>query len=171
MRKIFDIRQFDLDLLNEEAKSCEDRLISRAEQDYSRTIDSIVDTYLSRRDPRKVILLSGPSASGKTVSSYRLQHQLQHFGMAPVVVSLDDFYLPVEQLPVVDGRIQRDIVEALDIPLINRTLEQLVSTGPACLPRFDFARGEMDTGGPVYPHGKKQCADRRRDSCTESAAV
>lgn len=140
MKRTFDTRCFQLSELNQEAKINESGLICRSEQEYDRKIDEVVKNYLAHSDPHRAILLSGPSASGKTISSYRLQHRLQHYDMAPVVVSLDDFYLPIEQLPVLNGRIQRDVVEALDIPLINRTLEQLMKTGAACLPRFDFAR-------------------------------
>ena len=86
-----------------------------------------------------VVLLTGPSASGKTTTAYKLRDALVQSGTAAVVVSLDNFYLNIENYPrLEDGTKDYENVEALDIKEIHRCLLSLIHTGIADFPEFDF---------------------------------
>jgi len=90
----------------------------------------------------QIILVFGPSSSGKTTFAHRLQVHLQVLGRHPRVVSLDNFYLPRAQAPRDrDGRPDLEHIRALDIPLLRESIEQLLSGQEVLLPRFDFAKG------------------------------
>lgn len=87
----------------------------------------------------KVIMLTGPSASGKTTTSHKLAQALIRGGTHAVVVSLDDFYRDIDNYPrLPDGGKDYESVHALDIDEIHRCLQALINDGEADFPLFDF---------------------------------
>lgn len=93
----------------------------------------------SRGTGCKVVMLTGPSASGKTTTANKLAEALQRSGTHAVVVSLDDFYKDLEDYPrLPDGSKDYENIEALDVPEIHRCLLALISEGEAEFPVFDF---------------------------------
>ncbi len=93
----------------------------------------------SKGNDCKVIMLTGPSASGKTTSAHKLAAALQRSGTPSVVVSLDEFYKNIENYPrLPDGSVDYESVHALDIEEIHRCLLELVETGRSEFPLFDF---------------------------------
>lgn len=87
----------------------------------------------------KIIMLTGPSASGKTTTAKKLSEALARTGSHSVVVSLDDFYKDVDDYPrLPNGDKDYENVHALDIEEIHRCLLNLIEKGEADLPEFDF---------------------------------
>lgn len=93
---------------------------------------------------KKIVMLAGPSSSGKTTTAAILSSALRKLGGKAYTVSLDDFYLPRSMDYPVDenGEPDFECVEALDIGLIRLKLDELIKTGKADLPVFDFNTGE-----------------------------
>lgn len=92
---------------------------------------------------RRVVLLSGPSSSGKTSTANLLCQALRRDGADAYVVSLDNFYLGRGRAPCLpDGSFDYESPEALDLPLLAQCIRGLLEDGHASLPEYDFAAGE-----------------------------
>ena len=87
----------------------------------------------------RAIFVAGPSSSGKTTFSNRLCIHLRVLGLRPVLISLDDFYLDRDVLPLeADGKPDLEALSALDVPLLRSCLTKLLNGEEAMMPRFDF---------------------------------
>ena len=112
--------------------------VNEALQDKS--IAHIADEIVMRN--AQVVLVFGPSSSGKTTFAHRLTVHLQVLGKRPQLVSLDDFYKPRAQAPLdASGKPDLENVEALDIPYLSECIEQLLSAERVQMPKFDFVSG------------------------------
>ncbi len=117
-------------------------LINIAEALQEKEIADIADIILRERRAVRVILIAGPSSSGKTTFSHRLSTQLRVNGLTPVPLALDDYFLDREQTPRdEDGNYDFDSLEALDLELLDRQLEQLIKGETVDTPVFDFTLG------------------------------
>ena len=86
-----------------------------------------------------VVMLTGPSASGKTTTAHKLAEALRLRGTASQVVSLDNFYKDLKEYPrLPDGTKDYENITALDVDEIQRCLNELITTGRTDLPEFDF---------------------------------
>lgn len=113
--------------------------IARCEKNYYDQIDAVVDQVISAYGRYRVLLVAGPSSSGKTTTSHKLSEAFARIGIHAPVASLDDFLLGMKHYPKLsDGSPDMESVYTLDLPLINSTLKQLIETGKATLPVFDF---------------------------------
>ena len=118
-------------------------MVRQEERRYAQAVDRAAGQIES--DPRtEIVLLAGPSASGKTTTAFMLAESLARRGHTAYTVSLDDFFRP--QNTCVDEQGERDFesVRALDIPLLQRTFERLLRTGECEIPRFNFATGDRE---------------------------
>ena len=87
----------------------------------------------------QIIMLAGPTSSGKTTTAHILRDMLAHRGVGAVTISLDDFYLRPDCMPVPeDGKPDFESVHALDLPLLNACFMELLEKGETQLPQFDF---------------------------------
>ena len=128
-----------LQVINDFALNSPKELISRAERHYDRELADI-SKRISDDDDIKIVALAGPSASGKTTTAHMLCEKLKELDEVTEVISLDDFYLPVDRLPVSeDGTRDIESVNALDIPLLNKCLNEIIKTGKTALPKYNFA--------------------------------
>ena len=94
---------------------------------------------------KHVVLLAGPSSSGKTTFAGRLAIHLQMYGHPCRRISMDDFYINREDLPMqVDGTRDFDSLEALDVKLMTDSLTGLLNGEEVFMPNFDFAAGVKD---------------------------
>jgi uridine kinase len=100
--------------------------------------DAAGKIYALRGDVR-VLLIAGPSSSGKTTAAKRIAIQLRVLGMDPLAISLDDYYNPPYMAPKdKDGNPDLECLEALDVPYLNEQLERLLQGDEIILPAFDF---------------------------------
>ena len=88
----------------------------------------------------KIVMLTGPSASGKTTSAHKLAEELVRQGTPAQVVSLDNFFRGAQYYPKLpDGTLDYENPDTLDLPLIRQCLRELSETGKTTLPIYDFA--------------------------------
>ena len=108
-------------------------------------------------DPRKkIILIAGPSSSGKTTFSHRLSIQLTAQGLRPHPISLDDFYVNREDTPKDEnGEYDFECLEALDLELLDRDLNTLLSGGQIELPYYNFKTGKREYKGQYMELGSE----------------
>ncbi len=130
----------DIGRINAEARSDAASLVEMTEDIYNHDLGWIAEQVLETNSARHVILLSGPSSSGKTTTSKKLADAFRHHGVDVQLISMDNFYLGAEfvrKLP--NGKPDFECVEALDIPLIKQSIEKLTTTGSCVIPKYDFA--------------------------------
>lgn len=90
-----------------------------------------------------IIMVSGPSASGKTTSSHKLEHEMKARGHKATVVSLDNYFKNVSDYPKhADGSVDMEHLDALDVERINTDMKQLTETGECEVPIYDFLTGD-----------------------------
>ncbi|KAL0236089.1 hypothetical protein GEMRC1_002671 [Eukaryota sp. GEM-RC1] len=89
-----------------------------------------------------LVLISGPSSSGKTTCSFRLEIALRARGRQVVTFNLDSFYLPRAETPLdEEGNYDYESVYALDLPLLRDTVKSMISGAETAIPDFDFKTG------------------------------
>jgi len=97
-------------------------------------------------EKRRVILIAGPSSSGKTTFTKRLAVQLMVNGFRPIMISTDDYFLPHSKTPKDKyGRLDFESIKAVDIPLLNQHLLAIIKGEKIVLPKFNFATGRRIT--------------------------
>ncbi len=123
----------------EEGKIAEDVLIDEAL--HEKKIANIADDIVKRRNV-KVILIAGPSSSGKTTFAQRLGIQLKINGLKPVTISVDNYFVERDQNPKDEnGEYDFECIEAIDLKLFNDHLSKLLNGEEIEMPTFDFTRG------------------------------
>ena len=117
-------------------------LVAAEENRYHSEIAAVADAVHHGRGHRHIVLLSGPSSSGKTTTAELLGRALGERGTAAHVVSLDDFYLGAGKAPLLpDGKPDYETLDALNVDLLVQCLQELVRDGKTELPQFDFSTG------------------------------
>ncbi len=115
--------------------------LSEAIQDYK--LLSISEEIYKSKNNIKVILLSGPSSSGKTTTSKKLTLYLKTLGLKPHPLSLDDYFLEREDTPLDEnGKPDYEGLRALDIKLFNKQLKKLLEGHEVITPTYDFLTGK-----------------------------
>ena len=95
----------------------------------------------------QIVLIAGPTSSGKTTFSRRLTIQLLTLGVSPYALELDNYFVAREQTPLgQDGKPDFEALEALNLPLLARHLEQLLAGRAVRVPRYDFESGLPEPG-------------------------
>lgn len=146
-----------LEQINDAALAAPEKMIQEVEEAYLNNLHNIARQAVRRRECR-IMMLSGPSSSGKTTTAHMLQRELLELGVKSVIVSMDDFYLGAGQAPKLpDGTFDYEAVEALNIPKAQECLGNLLEKGQCQMPVFDF-------------HNRRP-ADYTRDLILEEGAV
>jgi uridine kinase len=105
---------------------------------------------IERPDRVRLVLIAGPSASGKTSFSKRLAVQLLAHGIRPLAVEMDSYFVDREKTPRdAQGNFDFEVLEALDLDLFNRQLLQLIAGEEVTLPKFDFVAGVRVPGATI----------------------
>lgn len=124
------------------------QIINLAEALHSRKYAHIADMVYQRKDKVKVVLIAGPSSSGKTTTSLRIALQLKVLGLNPIVIGMDDYFVERERTPKDEnGEFDFESVYALDLELLNNHLNMLFNGEEVQLPKFDFAAGRSTPTG------------------------
>ncbi len=123
------------------------QLIQVSEALQEKKIAQIADEIASRKEV-KVVLIAGPSSSGKTTTCKRLSVQLAVNGIQPVGISLDDYFVSRDQTPRDEkGDYDYENLHALNIPLLNEQMNALLRGEEVELPRYDFQTGTSKPSG------------------------
>ena len=118
-----------------------------AEALHEKKISDIADNIINRKNV-KVILIAGPSSSGKTTFAKRLGIQLRLNGLKPVTISVDDYFVERKDTPLDEnGKYNFECIEAIDLKLFNDNLTTLLNGGEILCPTFDFKEGSKKYTG------------------------
>lgn len=126
-------------------------LINVSEALQERKIVKIADEIAARQvgeNRVKIILISGPSSSGKTTFSKRLSIQLMTNGLKPYPISLDDYFVNRDKTPLDEnGNHDFESLYAVDLPFFKKQLDTLLEGGEVELPKFNFSSGMRESSG------------------------
>ena len=115
--------------------------IDIAETHQQKLISEIASQIVKSKKVR-VVLIAGPSSSGKTTSAKKIGLELQAMGYVPKVISLDNYYVSHDRTPLDEnGNPDYECLEALDIELLNQNLVDLFAGKEVNIPSYDFHRG------------------------------
>ncbi|WP_265444919.1 nucleoside kinase [Acetivibrio straminisolvens] len=133
----------DVGALNDIVKEGKiNELIRVAEALHEKKIAQIADMIAFNEHKKKVVLIAGPSSSGKTTFAHRLSIQLRVNGLRPVTISLDDYFVNRELTPKDEnGEYDFEALEAIDIKLFNQHLAELTAGKEVDVPIFNFPNG------------------------------
>ncbi|MDP4179855.1 MAG: nucleoside kinase [Bacillota bacterium] len=123
-------------------------LIRVSEALHEKKIAQIADMITNSEHKKRVVLISGPSSSGKTTFAQRLSIQLRVNGLKPVTLSLDDYFVDREHTPKDEkGEYDFEALEAIDVELFNQQLSDLIAGKEVEVPIFNFPKGCRDDVG------------------------
>ncbi|MBR6668402.1 MAG: nucleoside kinase [Clostridia bacterium] len=116
---------------------------------HDKAIADIAQTIADRGS--RLIMIAGPSSSGKTTTTGRLAIHLRVLGMEPVMISLDDYYINRDQLPKEpDGSVDLEALHTIDVPLFREHMQRLMDGETVEIPRYSFHTGNrMEQGVPL----------------------
>lgn len=127
--------------INELALNDTVAFISRAEKRYDDALNTIVEKITNNHDI-EIVLLAGPSSSGKTTTANKINEKLQEVGHKAYTISLDDFYRHASEAIIDEnGNPDYETVYALDLDLLKTVLNNLISERKSYIPRYDFDSG------------------------------
>ncbi|MDD2518733.1 MAG: nucleoside kinase [Bacilli bacterium] len=125
-----------------------DNLIRLSEAYYNSQLSRISDEVANHKKDIKVILIAGPSSSGKTTTSKKLEIYLQSHGLKTHQISLDDYFFNRVDTPKDEnGDYDFESIRAIDIELFNKHLAKLLDKEKVQLPEFNFITGEREYRG------------------------
>jgi uridine kinase len=128
-----------------------------AEALHEKKIAQIADMIKEREDEICVILIAGPSSSGKTTFAQRLRTQLLVNGIRPFPISLDDYFVDREHTPVDESNTPDfEHIEAIDLALFNKHLLHLIDGEEVEIPTFNFTTGTREYNGNRIKVDKNQ---------------
>lgn len=131
-------------------------LINVSEALQEKKIASIAE-QIAHRQGTRVVLIAGPSSSGKTTFCKRLSIQLVTCGIKPIQISLDDYFVNRHLTPKDEnGEYDYESVHALNIPLLNEQLQQLFEGKNIELPKYNFQTGKSEKSGKRLQLGDNQ---------------
>ena len=122
------------------------------EKQIAKIADEIAEKY---NDGVRIVLISGPSSSGKTTFCKRLQVQLLTNTIHPIAISLDDYYINRVDTPLDEsGEYDFESLYAIDLPLFNSDLKKILAGEEVALPTYDFTIGQRVYKGNTIKMGK-----------------
>jgi uridine kinase len=123
----------------------ENELIQVSEALHEKKYAQIADEINKREERVKLVLLAGPSSSGKTTSCRRISTQLSVLGYNPIQISLDDYFVNREFTPKDEnGEYDFECFEALDVDYFVYQMKELIKGNEVSLPRFNFLTGQRE---------------------------
>ncbi len=131
-------------------------IINLAEALHERYYANVANRIYSERGTKRIVMIAGPSSSGKTSSSLRIALQCKVMGLNPKVIELDNYFVDRENTPKdEDGNYDFESLYAMDLELLNKQLNELIEGKEVELPRFDFK-----TGSRVFDGNKLHLEDK-----------
>ena len=132
-----------------------DELIKISEALHEKKIASIADK-ITEKGAVKLVLIAGPSSSGKTTFAKRLCVQLRVNGMKPHLISIDDYFVDREHTPRDEhGKYDFEALEAIDVDLFNEHMKRLIAGETVEIPTFNFVLGKREYKGNTMCLGKE----------------
>ncbi len=130
------------------AKGGFDELVRVNEALHEKKIANIADEITAKSDKVKIVLIAGPSSSGKTSFAQRLCVQLRVNGIKPQAIGMDDYFVNRDKTPLgPDGKPDYEGLAALDLKKFNKDLNDLINGKEAIIPSYDFITGKRRITG------------------------
>ena len=129
----------EIDSINHAAQDCPEDFMEQTDRAFQAKVEGVAKALQGKA---RIVMIAGPSGSGKTTTAHMLTDCLQKDGVGSLVVSLDDFYLGRERAPKLpDGSSDFETVHALNLPLLQQCMKDILEKGACDMPRFDFQAG------------------------------
>ncbi|MCL2088297.1 MAG: hypothetical protein FWH14_02325 [Oscillospiraceae bacterium] len=139
---------YDISEVNRIAGESPDMLVSEVEREFADTVRQAADSIID--SGHRIVLLSGPSASGKTTTANMLCKYIAERRIDSLTVSMDNFFKGVDHIPILpNGKKNFDTIDAIDTETLDNCLNQLLRDGQADMPNFNFHIGKRDGYTPV----------------------
>ncbi|NIS81133.1 MAG: response regulator SirA [Anaerolineales bacterium] len=133
-----------IDALNERIRRGEfPQIVSESEAVYEGDVDVAAEMIHERRNELKMVIISGPSSSGKTTTTIKIEQRLRRMGMKFVALNIDNYFFDLELHPKDEfGDYDFETPQALDLPLINEHLKRISKGEEILIPYYDFKKGK-----------------------------
>lgn len=142
MQEIIKTSSVDVNLINFQNEHSTLELIDKCESSFINQIDDLISDLLSLPEI-KIILLTGPSSSGKTTTANLIASKLTSCNIPSTVISMDDFFIDRDITPILeDGTYDFENVNTIDIPLFKSFLKEILQSNKSKMPRFNFVEGK-----------------------------
>ncbi|MEG2814224.1 MAG: nucleoside kinase, partial [Oscillospiraceae bacterium] len=133
--------KIDINSLNRRSNASPSELIELAERNYFLQIKRVAN-FVVKNKKASILLLAGPSASSKTTTAQKLSEELLKNKIKSIVISLDDFYIDRDKLPLLpNGEIDYESIKTLDLEKLSQCFGELINDKKSELPIFDFSTG------------------------------
>lgn len=117
-------------------------IVYESEKAYEKDVDTAASMLVERRGELKMVMISGPSSSGKTTTTIKLEQRLKKMGLQFVALNVDNYFYSLDMHPKDEfGDYDFETPQALDLGLINEHLQQLVAGKEVLIPWYDFKSG------------------------------
>ncbi len=118
------------------------QIVHESEAAYEEDVDTAAELIAERSDELKMVLITGPSSSGKTTSTIKIEQRLSKVGLKFVTLNVDNYFFNLDMHPKDEfGDYDFETPQALDLPLINEHLERLITGEEVLIPFYDFKTG------------------------------
>jgi len=134
--------------VNDQTKHDLKAFIKASEATHKEALEDLLSYFSLFKDVR-LIALTGPSSSGKTTFTKRLESLMQSNGLKTVMISLDHYYLNRDQIPLKNGEKDFESIYGLDIDRFQKDIKSLIHKGSAKIPSFDFVSGKRISETPL----------------------
>lgn len=142
------VEKLNLHIRNGSIKS----LIEQAEKAYHDDVEKASQAILERKDQIRLVIIAGPSSSGKTTTTIKLAEFLRKQGLKLIALNIDNYFFNLECHPKDEfGDYDFETPEALDLKLINEHLASLMEYKPIHVPRYDFKTGKRLAETDFFP--------------------
>lgn len=142
------------DLNNLVVRGRVDELIRLEEAVFSSELINLAEAIYHNSNKAKVILLAGPSCSGKTTTSIRLGNYLKNFGLCPQMISMDDYFVNREDTPKLpNGDYDFECLEAVNLERLESDMGRLLQGEEIILPKYNFIKGASEDGMKMKLNG------------------
>ncbi|MDD4036050.1 MAG: nucleoside kinase [Bacilli bacterium] len=120
-------------------------IIKISELAQNNKLNTIANEIYEKRDKIKIVLIAGPSSSGKTITSHKLSYYLKSKGLNPTPIGLDNYFVErVDNPRDEEGNYDYETIDAIDIKLFNDQLTKLLNNEEVVLPEYNFLTGEKE---------------------------
>ena len=118
-------------------------IVRESEAAYEQDVATAAELIIQRKDQVKIVIIAGPSSSGKTTTTIKLRQRLQEMGLSLVALNVDNYFLDLELHPRDEyGDYDFETPQALNLALINQHLVRLLAGEEMLLPHYDFKAGK-----------------------------
>jgi uridine kinase len=120
-------------------------IVHESESAYEDDVKTVVELIANRGDSLRMVIISGPSSSGKTTTTVKLEQQLRPLGLKFATLNVDNYFYDLEMHPKDEfGDYDFETPQALDLDLINDHLGQLIDGREILIPKYDFKTGKRE---------------------------